>query len=133
MSTEHDPAFTALLAQLGGDWTPVAPNRAKRLEPGVELTLGMVVSEEGSGSVQMAVRPIVGWGWYVLPVVLPVGLVQGGLEMFPAFLIGFGAAIATRFGIGRFVLRARVNHHKARLAAAVGAAMAELGASERPA
>lgn len=131
MSATSDPAFTALLAQLGGDWNIVSPNRAKRLEPGVELTLGMVVSEEGSGSVQMAVRPIVGWGWYVLPIVLPVVLVQGGLGVFPALGIGFAAAIATRFGIGRFVLRARVNHHQARLAAAVGAAMAELGAKER--
>ncbi len=131
MSNDPDPVFTELLGHLGGEWTLAGGNRATRLEEGVELTVGMVVTPEGSGSVQLAVRPVVGWGWYALPVILPVVLVQGGLTVFPALLIGFVAALATRFGVARFVLRARVNLHKARLAKAVSAAMAELGASQR--
>lgn len=119
--------MSALLAGLGQGWVRSGPEDAWRSEPGLVVSVGLSVDEAGHGKVRMEVRPMVGWAWYIAPILVPVLAVQAGSTLPMAFGVGLLVVGATRVFVARFVMRPRVVARRTSLQAEIAQAMAALG------
>ena len=91
-------------------------------ERGLHLLIGVTVGEEGAGKLRIEVRPVVGWGWYVPVLLLPLIPLRYGMPWFAAAAVALGGGFLCR-GIGRAVMRVRGEARKAQLQRALGRAL----------
>lgn len=123
-AVSHDPdaLIARLAARVGGAWVPSGPGARSMEERGLHLLIGVTVGEEGAGKLRIEVRPVVGWGWYVPVLLLPLIPLRLGFPWYAAVAVALGGGFLCR-GIGRAVMRVRGEARKAQLQRALGRAL----------
>lgn len=125
--TQPPDALGDLLRHLGPGWERSGAEQAWRAEPGLNVGVALKIDEEGRATVRVEVRPVVGWAWYVGPILAPLLAVQLGMDTVRALLLGVLFLGVARVVVGRLVLRPRVVARRTRLQNEIAEAMAQLG------
>jgi hypothetical protein len=106
MTDEADALCARLAARVGGAWAPDGPGVRTTLERGLRIRLVVTVGEEGAGKVRIEVTPVVGWGWYVPVLLLPIVPMKLGYSWVLAIFVAVASGFAVRW-LGRTVMRVR--------------------------
>ncbi len=81
------------------------------------------MDDAGVGKVRIEVYPVVGWGWYVPALLLPLLPLGYGLPWYVAVAVAVLGAVGVR-RLGRGVMRIRAQAHRSMLERSVGKALA---------
>ena len=124
MTDDAEALCGRLAARVGGAWKPAEAGARTMEERGLLITLHVAVDDDGAGKVRIEVRPVVGWGWYLPVVLLPLIPLRQGFLWPAAVLVAVLGGFAFRW-IGRTVMRVRAEVRKSQLERAVARALAE--------
>lgn len=122
MSQEPDALIARLAARVGGTWAPAGPGTRTMRERGLTLIIGVTIGEDGAGKLRIEVKPVVGWGWYVPVLLLPLIPLRLGWPWYAAVGVALAGAFLFRF-VGLIVMRVRGEVRKAQLQRALAKAL----------